>query len=84
MSSSSVDIDTCGICKKRFNKDDRKPKFLTCYHTYCYTCLTSIKEEVTLFSALYMFNDSYILDETKGGVASKFIWWPEVLKRKLV
>jgi len=45
MSSISVDILVCGICKKRFNEDDRKPKFLQCYHTYCYKCLTDIQEE---------------------------------------
>lgn len=43
--SRSVDIGRCGICNKRFNGDDRKPKFLTCYHTYCYSCLVSIQEE---------------------------------------
>jgi Zinc finger, C3HC4 type (RING finger). len=66
MSSSSVDIETCGICKKHFNQDDRKPKFLHCYHTYCVKCLTNIQEEVTVISALYMSTDSHILDDTKG------------------
>lgn len=45
MSSDSVDIVRCGICKKLFNQDDRKPKFLQCYHTYCYKCLTNIQEK---------------------------------------
>ncbi|GFG30550.1 hypothetical protein Cfor_10834 [Coptotermes formosanus] len=52
MSSDSDSIVRCGICKKLFNQDDRKPKFLQCYHTYCAQCLTNMQEKVTAFLAL--------------------------------
>lgn len=45
MSESSLDLLRCGICMELFNLDDRKPKFLHCYHTYCCKCLTEIQEK---------------------------------------
>ncbi|PNF29297.1 Peptidyl-prolyl cis-trans isomerase A2 [Cryptotermes secundus] len=45
MSESALDLVRCGICMERFNQEDRKPKFLQCYHTYCCKCLTKIQEE---------------------------------------
>jgi hypothetical protein len=53
MSENSVDLVRCGICMERFNQDDRKPKFLQCYHTYCSNCLTKFQEKVTVFSEVY-------------------------------
>lgn len=33
------DFVTCGICVNEYNEETRKPKFLSCSHTVCLSCL---------------------------------------------
>ncbi|XP_069671468.1 uncharacterized protein [Periplaneta americana] len=41
----SADLVRCGVCLERFNEDERKPKFLQCYHTFCVHCLRRLQQK---------------------------------------
>ena len=34
------DLVTCSVCLLEYNQDERKPKYLQCYHVLCLQCLT--------------------------------------------
>ena len=36
------DLTTCCVCMEVYNEGDRKPKFISCHHTYCITCIKVI------------------------------------------
>lgn len=46
---SAGEVDTCNSCLVGYNNKDRIPKILSCYHTYCRSCLEQ-----------FMFQDSVI------------------------
>jgi hypothetical protein len=75
MSESSLDLLRCGICMEPFNQDDRKPKFLQCYHTYCCKCLIQIQEKVTIFYAVYLYTSSLFYDRIFSSIVS---YWASV------
>ncbi len=33
------DLNTCAVCFEQYNFVDRLPKFLSCLHTFCISCL---------------------------------------------
>ena len=33
------DVMSCDICTEKYDNRERKPKFLTCHHTFCEYCL---------------------------------------------
>ena len=35
----SEDLTTCCVCFEVYNEGDRKPKFISCHHTYCLGCI---------------------------------------------
>ena len=35
----SDDLTTCCVCFEVYNEGDRKPKFLSCFHTHCLVCI---------------------------------------------
>ena len=35
----SDDLTICCVCMEVYNEGNRKPKSLSCHHTYCVTCI---------------------------------------------
>ena len=51
----SEDQATCCICLEFYDEGERKPKFLSCHHTYCLKCIkVRIKNSYLMFTNLFV------------------------------
>ncbi len=53
------DLNTCAVCFEQYNFVDRLPKFLSCLHTFCISCLGVNTQFCLLycnFALIYDFN----------------------------
>ena len=39
MEEDTEDLSTCCVCLEPYDKEERKPKFLSCGHTLCLKCV---------------------------------------------
>ena len=44
-SSDHDDLLVCGICEELYDDDTHKPKFLSCFHTFCAHCLDKLSNK---------------------------------------
>jgi len=47
-----AEVDPCNSCLKGYNNKERIPKILSCYHTYCKSCLESFMFEAGVITCL--------------------------------
>ena len=66
----SDDLTTCCVCFEVFNERDRQPKFLTCHHTYCLSCIKVSTVNLTFF---YSTTEAFFLLTENGSCHSSHL-----------
>ena len=47
VASCQQDILMCDVCLEAYDENTREPKFLTCHHSFCLSCLSSLTRDHT-------------------------------------
>ena len=81
LNEQTNDLSSCSVCYDTFNDMTIKPKYLSCWHTFCLECIKVIIQLKSLFVNTFCF----AVSQDKLAIAGSdkndlFIWslWPKM------